>query len=98
MDGRKLVAMNDRVIIKRDDKEKVSKGGIFIPDSAQRTQYRGTVIGVGPGEKGEDGKVIPMTVKVGQKVLFGSYGAEDFEWNGETVSIIREEFVLAVVE
>lgn len=92
-----LRPLQDRVIIKRLDNELKTASGIVIPDSAAEKPDQGEVIAVGPGKKTEDGKVLPVDLKVGDKVLFGKYAGQSVKVDGEELLVIREEEILAVV-
>ncbi|ANB19681.1 MULTISPECIES: co-chaperone GroES [Dokdonella] len=93
-----LRPLHDRVIIKRLEEEKVSAGGIVIPDSAAEKPSRGEVIAAGNGKILEDGKVRPIAVKTGDKVLFGKYSGTEVKVDGEDLLVMREEDILAVIE
>ena len=93
----KIRPLHDRVIVKRLEEEDKSKGGIIIPDTAKEKPQEGRVIAVGSG-KHEDGKVIPLDVKVGDKILFGKYAGTEIKIGGEDHLILREEDVLGVIE
>ncbi len=93
-----LRPLHDRVIVKRLDNERKTASGIVIPESAAEKPDQGEVLAVGPGKQTEDGKVLKMDVKVGDKVLFGKYAGQTVKVDGEEVLIIREEEILAVVQ
>ena len=95
----KFRPLQDRVLIKRieDDVEK-TKGGLYIPDAAKEKPQKGKVIAVGKGRVSDEGKVTPLDVKVGDKVLFGKYSGSEIKLDGEEHLIMREEDVLAVLE
>lgn len=93
-----LRPLHDRVIIKRLDNERTTASGIVIPESAAEKPDQGEVLAVGPGKKTEDGKVIAVDLKVGDKVLFGKYAGQSVKVDGEEVLVIREDEVLAVIE
>ena len=93
-----LRPLHDRVIIKRLEEEKVSAGGIVIPDTAAEKPIRGEVIAAGNGRILEDGKVRPIAVKKGDKVLFGKYSGTEFKIDGEELLNMREEDLVAVIE
>jgi chaperonin GroES len=93
-----LRPLHDRVIIKRLEEEKISAGGIVIPDSAAEKPIRGEVIAAGTGKILEDGKVRPIAVKVGDKVLFGKYSGTEVKVDGEELLVMREEDIVAVIE
>ena len=90
--------LQDRVIVKRvEQKEERSTGGIIIPDTAKEKPQEGKVIAVGPGRK-EDGKVIALDLKAGDRVLFGKYSGSEIKLDGEEHLILREEDILGVLE
>ena len=93
----KLRPLHDRVIVKRIDEEEKTKGGIIIPDTAKEKPQEGRVVAVGPG-KNEDGKVIPLGVKAGDKILFGKYSGTEIKLDGEEHLIMREDDILGVIE
>ena len=90
--------LHDRVVLKRLEEEETSQGGIIIPDSAKEKPQKGEVLAVGPGKKNEDGAVVPMDVKKGDKVLFGKYSGNEIKIEGEECLIMREDEILAVIE
>ena len=94
----KLRPLHDRVIIKRLEAETKSAGGIVIPDSATEKPVRGEVVAAGSGKILEDGKVRPIAVKAGDKVLFGKYSGTEVKIDGEELLVMREEDLLAVIE
>lgn len=94
----KLRPLHDRVIIKRLESEEKSSGGIIIPDSAKEKPQEGKVIAVGNGKVMDDGKVRPMNVKVGDKILFSKYSGNDIKIGNEDHLILREDDILAVIE
>ncbi|HEY7319009.1 MAG TPA: co-chaperone GroES [Candidatus Binatia bacterium] len=89
--------LHDRVIVKRIEEVELSKGGIIIPDTAKEKPQEGKVVAVGPG-KLEEGKVIPMDVKAGDKILFGKYSGTEIKLDGEEHLILREDDILGVIE
>lgn len=91
-----LRPLHDRVIVKRLEEEKRSAGGIIIPDNAAEKPVRGEVLAVGPGKKGDDGKVIPMDVKKGDVVLFGKYSGSEVKVDGDEVLVMREDDIMAI--
>jgi len=93
-----LRPLHDRVIIKRLEEEKISAGGIVIPDSAAEKPIRGEVVAAGNGKILEDGKVRPIAVKKGDKVLFGKYSGTEVKVDGQELLVMREEDILAVIE
>jgi chaperonin GroES len=94
----KLRPLHDRVIIKRMEEERVSAGGIVIPDSATEKPSRGEVVAVGNGKISENGDVRPLDLKVGDKVLFGKYSGSEVKVDGEELLVMREDEIMAVVE
>jgi chaperonin GroES len=92
-----LKPLHDRVVVRALDSETRSSGGIVIPDNAKEKPTTGEVVAVGPGRITDDGVTIPVTVTVGDRVLFGQYAGQKIKVNGEEVSILREEDVLAVL-
>ena len=92
-----LRPLHDRVILKRLEEEKISAGGIVIPDSAAEKPVRGLVVAAGTGKILEDGKVRPIAVKVGDKVLFGKYSGTEVKVDGEDLIIMKESDVLGVL-
>jgi chaperonin GroES len=93
-----LRPLHDRVIIKRMEEERTSPGGIVIPDSATEKPIRGEVLAAGNGKRTERGEVVPMDVKVGDKVLFGKYSGTEVKVEGEELLVMREEDIMAVIE
>ncbi len=93
-----LRPLHDRVILKRLEEEKISAGGIVIPDSAAEKPIRGEVVAAGTGKILDDGKVRPIAVKVGDKVLFGKYSGTEVKVDGEELLVMREEDIIAVIE
>jgi len=94
----KIRPLQDRVIVKRIAEEEKTKGGIIIPDTAKEKPQEGKIIAVGKGKANDDGKVVPLDVKVGDKILFGKYSGSEIKLNGEEHLIMREEDILGVVE
>jgi chaperonin GroES len=94
----KIRPLQDRVIVKRIAEEEKTKGGIIIPDTAKEKPQEGKVVAVGKGKTNEEGKLIPLEVKVGDKILFGKYSGSEIKLNGEEHLIMREEDILGVIE
>ena len=94
----KIRPLHDRVIVKREEEERKTAGGIVIPDSAGEKPSKGRVLAVGNGKILEDGKVRPLDVKVGDKVLFGKYSGTEVKVDGDDVLVMHEEDILAVLE
>jgi chaperonin GroES len=93
-----VTPLGDRVLVKRVTSETKSAGGLIIPDSAKEKPQEAEVIAVGAGRVLEDGKVRPMTLKTGDRVLFGKYTGDEIKLDGEEHVILREEDILAVLE
>ncbi|MCK4262601.1 MAG: co-chaperone GroES [Dehalococcoidia bacterium] len=91
----KIKPLGDRVVIKPTPKEEVSKGGIVLPDTAKEKPQEGEILAVGPGKLSEDGKLMPMEVKVGDKVIYSKYAGTEFKVDEEEVVIMRESDILA---
>ncbi|MHC4408469.1 MAG: co-chaperone GroES [Planctomycetota bacterium] len=94
----KIRPLQDRIIVRRVDEEETTKGGIIIPDTAKEKPQEGKVIAVGKGKANEDGKLQPLDVKKGDKVLFSKYAGTEINIEGTEHLIIREDDVLGVVE
>ena len=94
----KIRPLQDRLLVKRIDEEETTKGGIIIPDTAKEKPSEGKVIAVGNGKVNEDGKVTPLDVKKGDRVLFSKYAGTEVQVEGDEHIIIREDDVLGVVE
>jgi chaperonin GroES len=89
--------LHDRVVVKRIEEEEKTKGGLIIPDTAKEKPQEGTVIAVGPGKQ-EDGGMISLDVKAGDKILFGKYSGTEIKLDGEDHLILREDDILGVIE
>ena len=89
--------LHDRVIVKRLEEERKSAGGIVIPDTAAEKPSQGEVVSVGPGKTGDDGKVIAMGVKKGDRVLFGKYSGQEFKMDGQDLLHMREDDIIGIV-
>jgi chaperonin GroES len=94
----KIRPLHDRLVVQRIEEEAKTRGGIIIPDTAKEKPQRGRVIAAGPGRTNEDGELVPLDVRVGDRVLFGKYSGSEITIEGEEHLIIREEDVLAVLE
>jgi chaperonin GroES len=94
----KFRPLHDRVVVKRTDSEQKSSGGIIIPDTAQEKPQQGEVIAVGPGGRDEAGKLIPLDVKVGDKVLFGKWSGTEVKLDGVEYLIMKESDIMGIVE
>ncbi|MDD3294556.1 MAG: co-chaperone GroES [Geobacteraceae bacterium] len=93
-----LRPLQDRIIVKRLEEENKTSGGIYIPDTAKEKPQKGEIIAVGKGKVTEDGKVLPIDVKVGDKVLFGKYAGTEIKIEGADYLIMREDDILGVIE
>jgi len=94
----KLRPLHDRVLIRRVEQEAKTTGGIIIPDTAQEKPMEGDVIAVGPGARGDDGKVHPLDVKAGDRVLFGKWSGTEVRLDGEELMIMKESDIMGLVE
>ena len=94
----KLQPLGDRVVVKRDESEEITAGGIVLPDSAKDRPARGKVVSVGDGRLLEDGKRAPFQVKVGDHVLFSSYAGDEFKIDDQELVLMREEDILAIID
>jgi chaperonin GroES len=94
----KLRPLHDRLLIRRVEQEAKTTGGIIIPDTAQEKPMEGEVVAVGPGARGDDGKVYPLDVKAGDRVLFGKWSGTEVRLGGEELMIMKEADVMGIVE
>jgi chaperonin GroES len=94
----KVKPLHDRILIKRVEEKETVKGGIIIPDTAKEKPQEGEVIAVGGGKKTEEGKVIPLDVKAGDRILFGKYSGTEIKIDDQEYLIIREDEVLGIIE
>lgn len=94
----KIRPLHDRVIVKRVEEEETTKGGIIIPDTAKEKPVEGKVVAVGNGKLLDNGKLQPLEVKKGDKILFGKYAGTDIKIEGEEHLIMREDDIIAIVE
>ena len=90
--------LHDRVLVQRQTEEEKSKGGIIIPDTAKEKPIQGEVIAVGTGRVGDDGKVRPLDVKKGDKILFGKYAGTEIKIEGNEYLMMREEDILGIIQ
>lgn len=88
--------LHDRVVVRRMEEEQVSAGGIVLPDSAKEKPAEGEVVAVGPGKTSDTGAIIPMSVKEGDKVLFGKYAGQEVVVDGEELLVMREDDIIAI--
>ena len=93
----KFRPLHDRVVVKRIDAEEKTKGGIIIPDSAKEKPSQGEVVSVGPGGRDEAGKLIPIDLKVGNKVLFGKWSGTEVKIDGQELLIMKESDIMGVL-
>jgi chaperonin GroES len=94
----KIKPLQDRLVVKRIEEEEKTKGGIIIPDAAKEKPQEGIVVAVGDGKTLESGQKAPLTVKTGDKILFGKYSGTEIKIDGEEHLILREDDVLAIIE
>ena len=90
--------LGDRVLVQPIEQEEVKKGGIIIPDTAKEKPQEGKVVAVGPGKRDDNGKLIPMDVKKGDRVLYSKYGGTEIKIDGKDHLIMREDDILGVLE
>jgi chaperonin GroES len=93
----KLTPLHDRIVVRRVEEAETTRGGIIIPDTAKDKPQEGEVIAVGPGKSNDEGKVSPLQVKDGDRILFGKYAGTEIKIDGEEFLIMREEEVLGVL-
>jgi len=93
-----LRPLSDRILVQRVEGDEKTKGGIIIPDTAKEKPAEGKVVATGNGRMGEDGKLLPMDVKVGDRILFSKYGGTDVKIDGTDYLILRQDDVLGVIE
>ncbi len=94
----KIRPLHDRVLVRRVDEEAKTAGGIIIPDTAKEKPSQGKVLAVGPGARGEDGKLVPLDVKKGDKILFGKWSGSEVRVDGEDLLIMKESDIMGIVE
>ena len=94
----KFRPLQDRVLVRRIEEEEMTKGGIIIPDTAKEKPMEGEVLAAGPGARGEDGKLHPLDVKVGDRVLFGKWSGTEIKIDGEDLVVMKESDIMGVVE
>ena len=94
----KFRPLHDRLLVRRVEQEAKTTGGIIIPDTAQEKPMEGEVVAVGPGARGEDGKVHPLGVKTGDRVLFGKWSGTEVKIDGEELMIMKEADVMGIVD
>ena len=94
----KIRPLQDRVMVKRLEEEQKTAGGIIIPDTAKEKPQKGEIIAAGPGKKDENGKLIPLDVKAGDKVLFSKYAGTEIKVEGEELLMMREDDIMGIIE
>ena len=94
----KFRPLHDRVVLKRVEQEEKTKGGIIIPDTAKEKPQEGEVIAVGPGARNEDGQIVPLDVKAGDRVLFGKWSGTEVKIDGEELLIMKESDLLGIID
>ncbi len=94
----KVKPLNDRILVTREEEEQMTSGGLIIPDTAKEKPQEGRIIAVGPGKRDEDGKRVPLEVKVGDRIFFAKYSGTEIEIDGEEQIFMREEDVLGVLD
>jgi chaperonin GroES len=94
----KFNPLHDRIVIRRVEEAETTRGGIIIPDSAKDKPQEGEVIAAGPGKSNDEGKVFPLQVKAGDRVLFGKYAGTEIKVEGEEYLMMREEDILAILK
>ena len=94
----KVKPLNDRVLVKRLEEVQVTKGGIYIPDTAKEKPVEGKVMSVGPGKVNDQGNRVPLNLKEGDKILFGRYAGSEIKIEGEEYLMMREDDILAIIE
>ena len=90
--------LHDRVVVRRVEAEEKTTGGIIIPDTAKEKPMEGEVVAVGPGARGEDGKIQPLDVKSGDRVLFGKWSGTEVKLDGEDLIIMKESDIMGIIE
>ena len=94
----KFRPLHDRVVVKRLESEQKTKGGILIPDTAKEKPQQGEIVAVGPGARDESGKVVPLDVKTGDRILFGKWSGTEVKIDGDEVLIMKESDIMGIVE
>lgn len=96
--SKKLRPLHDRVLVKRIEAEEKTKGGIIIPDTAKEKPIEGEVVAVGPGTRGEDGKLVPTEVKKGDRILFGKWSGTEVKIDGDDFIVMKESDIMGIFE
>ena len=94
----KFRPLHDRVVVRRIESEEKTSGGIIIPDTAKEKPQEGEIIGVGPGARDEAGKLVPLDVKVGDRILFGKWSGTEVKLDGEDLLIMKESDIMGIIE
>ena len=94
----KLRPLHDRVMVRRLEQDQKTAGGIIIPDTVQEKPQEGEIVAAGPGARGEDGKVTPLDVKAGDRILFGKWSGSEVKVDGEDLLIMKESDIMGVIE
>jgi chaperonin GroES len=94
----KFKPLHDRVVVRRVEQDEKTAGGILIPDTAKEKPMQGEVVAVGPGERGDDGKLHPLDVKRGDRVLFGKWSGTEVRIDGEELLILKESDIMGIIE
>ncbi|MCW5590336.1 MAG: co-chaperone GroES [Legionellales bacterium] len=94
----KIQPLHDRVVVRRNEESKTTKGGIVIPDTAGEKPISGTVLAVGPGKTLDNGDICALAVKKGDKVLFGKYAGTEVKLDGEELVVMREEDIMGIID
>ncbi len=94
----KFRPLHDRVVVRRVEEDTKTAGGIIIPDTAKEKPMQGEVVAVGPGARDDTGKIVPLDVKVGERVLFGKWSGTEVKIDGEDLLIMKESDILGVIE
>ena len=89
--------LHDRVVVRRVESEEKTKGGIIIPDTAKEKPQEGEIVAVGPGARDDDGDLIALDVKVGDRILFGKWSGTEFKLNGEDLLIMKESDIMGII-
>ena len=92
-----VTPLHDRIIVKRLEQENKTKGGIIIPDTAKEKPLKGEVVAIGKGRVNDEGKVLPLGVKKGDKILFGKYAGTEFQLDGDDFLMMREEDIYGIL-
>ncbi len=94
----KFRPLHDRVVVRRLDEETKTAGGIIIPETAQEKPSQGEILAVGPGARNEDGKIVPLDVKIGDRVIFGKWSGTEVKIDGQDLLIMKESDIMGIVE